>query len=225
MALPLRLRNRLAGLVLAGFSDPGAREALRALAAVCGAPGAARSAVSRGAVPVDLLEWDGSDLRLRGSLAAHADELCARARRAWGVLRDRELAPADGTLAHAMAQAGALFDARLYFEVHEHLEARWSLAAGRERIALQGLIQVAVAFEHLANGNAAGARQLLAEGAAKLDGQRLAGADLDPFARGARACGEMLAGKRPAEAHFDWMVVPAFPISAGASCPDSERKA
>ena len=53
----------------------------------------------------------------------------------------------------ALGQAALLFDGRLYFEVHELLEPYWLRAAGRERETLQGLIQVAVGFHHLSNGN------------------------------------------------------------------------
>jgi len=52
-----------------------------------------------------------------------------------------------------VTRAAALWDARLFFEVHEVLEAVWQRAAGETRQALQGLIQIAVAFYHLAGGN------------------------------------------------------------------------
>lgn len=48
------------------------------------------------------------------------------------------------------------------------------------------MIQIAVGWQHLANGNVAGARSLLAEGAARLHGRMLFGVDFDAFARGAR---------------------------------------
>ena len=48
------------------------------------------------------------------------------------------------------------------------LEAVWKTAEGAERQALQGVIQVAVAFHHLAHGNVRGARSLLAEGRGRL---------------------------------------------------------
>jgi len=48
------------------------------------------------------------------------------------------------------------------------LEAVWKTAAGTERQALQGVIQIAVAYHHLAHGNRRGARSLLAEGRSRL---------------------------------------------------------
>jgi len=88
-------------------------------------------------------------------------------------------------------------DAGLYFEVHEVLEPHWVIASGETREALQGLIQVAVAWQHLANTNVAGARSLFVEGSARLHGARLLGADLEPFARAAAEAGEGVAAGRP----------------------------
>jgi len=48
------------------------------------------------------------------------------------------------------------------------LEAAWKTASGDLRQALQGLIQIAVAFHHHAHGNLRGARSLLAEGRGRL---------------------------------------------------------
>ena len=73
-----------------------------------------------------------------------------------------------------MDQAGyqhglELFNAGEFFEAHEVLEDLWRPAEGTERRFLQGLIQIAVALHHFTTGNRAGARSLLARGAAKLD--------------------------------------------------------
>ena len=62
----------------------------------------------------------------------------------------------------------ALANHGLFFEVHELLEPVWFRAPEPERTALQGLIQVAVAFHHLENDNREGARSLLTLGVAKL---------------------------------------------------------
>jgi predicted metal-dependent hydrolase len=91
--------------------------------------------------------------------------------------------PAD--LGAALAAAARLFDAALFFEVHELLEPHWLVASGATRHALQGVIQIAVGWQHLANGNLAGARSLLSDGAERLHGQTLAGIDFDSFARAA----------------------------------------
>ncbi|MGH7304735.1 MAG: DUF309 domain-containing protein, partial [Candidatus Rokuibacteriota bacterium] len=100
--------------------------------------------------------------------------------------------------------AAMLFDAHLYFEVHELLEPSWRDAEGAEREALQGVIQIAVGYQHLANGNLAGARALLEEGRRRLRGGTLAGVDLDAF-------GEAVAGTVGRIVQLDWRTVPAFP--------------
>ncbi len=125
-------------------------------------------------------------------------------------------APAPGWLEHdeLVHAAAALFDAHLYFEVHELLEPSWRDARGNDREALQGLIQVAVGYQHLANGNFAGARALLDEGRGRLRGRNLDGLDLDAF-------GQAVARSLDHFFHFDWRAVPAFPRLVEST---SERK-
>jgi predicted metal-dependent hydrolase len=152
---PPRLRDRLAETILDALGDPRAR---RRLARVHDAG------------------W------LRDARPEHVALVRARARRARRALRGRPPLPAGAALADVLEAARTLFDAGLYFEVHELLEPRWSHATGAERRAWQGLIQVAVGFQHHANGNLAGARSLLAGGSARLRAGRLAGLDLASFA-------------------------------------------
>ena len=49
----------------------------------------------------------------------------------------------------------------LFFECHDTLEDLWSGIRGPSRDFFQGLIQVAVAFHHVSNGNAAGALSMI----------------------------------------------------------------
>ncbi|HXU87546.1 MAG TPA: DUF309 domain-containing protein [Methylomirabilota bacterium] len=108
-----------------------------------------------------------------------------RARRASAALAGAPLTPPADVPA-ALAAAARLFDAGLFFEVHELLEPHWRRAHdAATRESLQGLIQIAVAWQHLANGNVAGARSLLGEGGARLHGRELDGIALDAFARAA----------------------------------------
>jgi hypothetical protein len=158
--LPLPLRNRLAEMILAGFHDAAARRELASL-------GDAQT-VER---------W------LAGADRKWAWPLGERARRAGAALAQRPLRSARVDLATALEDAALLFDAGLHFEVHEILEPHWVTSEGDTREALQGLIQTAVGFQHLANGNLAGAGSLLAEAGARLQGRRLLGRDLDGFAR------------------------------------------
>jgi hypothetical protein len=160
--LPLRLRNRLAETILAALRDRTARRELTVLAGDDGA---------RAWLADEDLRW--------------APSLAARARAASAALADRPLLAPDADLRQTLAAAATLFDAGLYFEVHEVLEPHWVVAGGEAREMLQGLIQVAVAWQHLVNGNLAGARSLLVEGGTRLHGAELLGLDLDPFARAA----------------------------------------
>ncbi len=172
--LPLGLRNRLAGTILAALHDSDARRELVTLASEGGA---------RAWVEADEARW--------------AEPLAERARAASAALADRPLLPPDADLRQVLQAAASLFDAGLYFEVHEVLEPHWVAASGETREALQGLIQVAVAWQHLANANVAGARSLFVEGSARMHGVRLLGADLEPFARAAAEAGECVAAGRP----------------------------
>ena len=160
-APPRRVRDRLAGTVLAALHDPAARQILAELAR-------AGDAAAGWLLP--------GEERFAGLVTE-------RARMASAALAEHPLAAAAASLSESLAAAALLFGARLYFEVHELLEPAWQSATGDSREALQGLIQVAVGYQHLANGNLAGARALLLEGASRLLTGRLADLDLEPFAR------------------------------------------
>jgi hypothetical protein len=162
---PLPLRNALAELVIAGLEEEDAAAALRWLASPAAPPtGAAAARLAA----VHLI--DGGGAVLLEVHAPHAEAAAAHAARA---LRAREVhqsrrGPAAAPAERAVRQAAALWNEHLFFEVHEVLEAVWKTAAGDLRQALQGLIQIAVAFHHHAHGNLRGARSLLVEGRARL---------------------------------------------------------
>jgi hypothetical protein len=163
---PLPLRNALAELAIAGLDDPAAAAALAWLAAP-GAPpppdAGARLAAGH------LIETGGATL-----LSVHAPwaaDVAAHAGRALAARAAYTAAPASAPaadVAGAVVRAAALWDTGLFFEVHEVLEAVWKRTQGDVRQALQGLIQVAVAFHHLAHANLRGAQSLLVEGRARL---------------------------------------------------------
>jgi hypothetical protein len=168
--LPLRPRNRLAHLILASLQDEGSRAELARLA-------------MNADVSDDWLEPEERE--------RYAPPLRARAERATAALTDRPLMSPGAPLGEALDAASVLFDADLFFEVHEWLEPYWRDATGDLKEALQGMIQIAVGHQHLANDNVRGARALLTEGAARL---RRAGLDDHDVERFMAAAHETLAG-------------------------------
>ncbi|MBV8138850.1 MAG: DUF309 domain-containing protein [Deltaproteobacteria bacterium] len=62
-----------------------------------------------------------------------------------------------------------LFNAGQFFECHEAWESVWNRSEGDDKVAIQGLIQAAVAILHLERGNREGAESLYAKARAKLD--------------------------------------------------------
>ncbi len=204
-------------VVMAQFDNIAeARRGLGAVATVCADPKAlalARACDLPERFPRDFFEERDGGLQVKSGWKEYAADLRERSRRAWRAIGDRPLDPPDGPPGTALAAAALLFDAGLYYEVHELLEPYWLRADGGDREALQGLIQVAVGFEHLANGNVIGARALLADGCAKTLDRRLHGLDLGPFTRTARAClDRVVAHGATAAREFDWAAVPRFPV-------------
>jgi hypothetical protein len=175
VTFPLPLRNALAELAIAALDDAVAAEALGWLSSPSGAPppdAAARLAA------VHLADADG----LLAVHVPHAAAVAEHASRALRAVRAYQPSAAAPPLEHAARATLALWNERLFFEVHEVLEAVWKTATGATRQVLQGVIQVAVAFHHLAHGNLRGARTLLAEGRARIAGARgesLGAIDLD----------------------------------------------
>ena len=171
-----RLRDQLAEWCLAALRDPGAEKPLRALEAFCensdergtAATIAVEHAEALGACPS--FERVGSALRLRSQETDDLPALRRRVARFSQAVADARGAcgSAQTRLAWYLCAAAALFNAGLFFEVHELLEECWRPAQGPARTLLQGLIQVAVGLHHLANENRRGALSVLEEGAAKL---------------------------------------------------------
>jgi DUF309 family protein family protein len=164
--LPLPVRNRLAELILEAFEPGEARTTVLALASACeGSP--VSDADAGHLVALGWFEPAGPGrVRLIGAYRAHGPGLAARSARAASMLRDWRDFDADD-MTRLLDRAAALANHGLFFEVHELLEPVWFRAADPTRTALQGLIQIAVGFHHLENGNREGARSLLVLGLAK----------------------------------------------------------
>ena len=93
---------------------------------------------------------------------------------------------------NAFERGVAQFNDGLFFECHDTLEETWSAVRGPSRAFFQSLIQVAVGFYHLGNGNRPGAITLLRRSLARLERYpaRYAGVELAPLRDG---IGEWLA--------------------------------
>lgn len=81
----------------------------------------------------------------------------------------------QGQLDDVLQQAAILWEHKLYFEMHELLEATWKNAEGNERKALQGLIRAAGMKIHAENANfkAAAAMGRKAQAVLQLYGREL----------------------------------------------------
>jgi predicted metal-dependent hydrolase len=81
----------------------------------------------------------------------------------------------------ALAKGVAEFNAGLFFECHDTLEDMWGGIRGPSRDFFQGLIQVAVAYYHLGNANAAGAESMMRRALKRLERYpaRYCGFDVD----------------------------------------------
>ena len=196
--LPLPLRNALATLTIAALDDEAAAGALRWLVDPAGEPPAD---AARHLADVHLVDPGGVVLlEVHATHASAAAAHAARALRAAAAYRDAP-ASSDPPVETAIRRAAALWRERLFFEVHEVLEAVWKTASGDTRQALQGVIQIAVAYHHLGHGNARGGRTLMAEGRARL--AHVAPDVLPPLDIGAlldatAECAAALASHRPA---------------------------
>lgn len=88
-----------------------------------------------------------------------------------------------GLNAEALQLAVEQFNRREFYACHDTLEALWMEAAEPERSFYQGLLQAAVAYYHLENGNRRGCMILLGEANSKLVDflPAYAGWDLQPL--------------------------------------------
>ena len=167
---PLPLRNALAALACDALDDDDARAALAWLAEPEGAarraPAAARLAAvhlidAGGAALLDVhAPWARGDPRARRARAARRGR-APRARRG----------DADDAVARGGDRGGRALERRALLRGARG--AGGGLAAGDRASAARrsrALIQIAVAWHHLAHGNPRGARTLLREGRARLTG-------------------------------------------------------
>ena len=87
---------------------------------------------------------------------------------------------------NALFQRGiAEFNGTFFFECHDTLEELWMETSGKDRLFLQGLIQISVGFYHFFNENYKGAASQLTRGLGKLESYRPGhcGIELEEFSK------------------------------------------
>jgi len=237
--MQVALRNALAELLLEILRFPAKADALHLLMACC-----TEAEKGNPWVALDTLDVDGHEeaLRLLANLGllqiaegaiglppefqADRSALQAKAGVYARVLAQVIWEEGEG-VGRALKQAAVLFNEGLYFEVHELLEAFWMTEEDllRKRF-LQGLIQIAVAFHHLSNGNDRGAVSLLREGSEKLKGYRPGdlGVELEGVLEGIERCGKALEHLGPhGLAAFDPSLIPKMRVSLQPSGVSRQR--
>lgn len=187
--MKIEARNLLAEAIIEALNDPEAAVALRCLATYCNTttvpptsvpietlcsvlPGEQSAGVIGGLQRSPLLLWETRHGKEAASLTVPLTEAysvtAAKLRQYANALAVWTPDESSDGRAMALAKAACLFNHHLFFEVHEILEEQWKQEVGDERLFLQGLIQIAVAFHHLGNRNFRGAAALLHDGLAKI---------------------------------------------------------
>jgi hypothetical protein len=213
-------RDLLADTLVEALENPAAAAMLRCLAAYCQTVGQTppSMAVERFLQPVPeterervlallekhpLLSWDprggSGGVTLSSVFASEWNEIVAKLIQYGAALAEWKPNETASTQTNALRKGVLLFNYRLFFEVHEVLEAQWVNETGEEKRFFQGLIQIAVAFYHLGNNNLRGALSLLQDGMAKIAPHQPAflGVEVHDFLIGVQACRDELLQLRP----------------------------
>jgi hypothetical protein len=132
----------------------------------------------------DCFESNGVAVLLVSDLLCDLTSFRARAPRLLAATTESRARCGDPTTAKhpacwSLCAAQAFFNAGLFFEVHELLEADWRRVTGDPKTILQGLIQVSVGLHHHADGNIRGALTRLRAGNDKLRRFRPAALSID----------------------------------------------
>lgn len=119
--------------------------------------------------------------------AAYFDDRSPRYQEA--LRRATALGAPEGKYAREIQVARILFNLGLFFDCHEYLEPSWKDAMGREKRALQGLIQAGAGMHKLEQGSSIGCAHLLKEASKKL--AEAAGPGLRAFGDALARAGEL----------------------------------
>jgi predicted metal-dependent hydrolase len=109
------------------------------------------------------------------------------------------------------------FNRQFFFEAHDLWEEIWVDTTGNDRLFYQGLIQTAVGFYHLSNGNLKGANSQFTKALAKLE-QYLPdhhGVDVQHLVNAVRTCRHDTEAMREGIlARFDETKIPQIQLSS-----------
>jgi hypothetical protein len=162
------------------------------------APVAERDNVLRLLQENTLLSWDlrgrAGQVTLAPTFIPERAEIVTKLTQYSVVLDEWQPDEAASATTTALRKGVLLFNHRLFFEVHEVLEAQWVQETGEVKRFFQGLIQIAVAFYHLGNHNLRGTLSLLQEGLEKITPHQPAflGVELRDFSAALAACRDAL---------------------------------
>ena len=234
--MKISTRNLLAELMIEALDDPVAAAALHCLASYCHSSKQTPLVVTveqllKPASPPDreavlarlqanpLLAWDrregSGQVTLSADFLAEWPVIASKLARFSSALQEWSPQENDTPRQHALKKGAVLFNHQLFFEVHEVLEAQWMKESGKEKLFLQGLIQIAVAFHHRERGNVRGALALLHDGVEKIAPHRPAflGVELEEFIQRLQACqDEILRCGESALSQFSAIKIPPLQI-------------
>lgn len=185
----VRLKHALSGLALESLRTPARRVSARWLLAYCDLAGTAarldgdrfdvalgtiaKRARRHGTAGPRALQWvlnsgllerrDGT-ISLPPGFRPHFAYMNRQVHRLAAALRTLAAGPRARGDRAAIRRAAALFNAGLFFECHEFLEAIWRAAPPEQRGFYHGLILIAAAFYHHEKGNLHGTRIKLTQG-------------------------------------------------------------
>lgn len=149
-------------------------------------------------IEAGVLERDGEMFRISPRYLPHLEYLQRQSRR---LLEALVLLRRAAPMSDGVRRGAALFDAGLFFECHEYLEAIWKATDGPAKHFYHGIVQVSAAFYHYEKGNRHGASTLLGKGLRKLESYpaEYLGVDLAAFRQALAPWGRHFAERDPGD--------------------------
>ncbi|MFQ5839891.1 MAG: DUF309 domain-containing protein [Candidatus Methylomirabilales bacterium] len=230
------LRDTLAELMMEAVESPAAAAPLCWLSAYCALLSHGEPSFAAWAVAVKArtdgtpwCDWSGEDVGRhlieevgllveeeghvlpRPEYRGEWGEVAGVADRYWKCLQNMHERSYPPGLAGTLLRGAVLWQYHCFFEFHELVEPVWMAWRGAGKDFLRGLIQLAVAFYHIQQGNRSGALAKFGKGLAKVAPHRpcYLGVELEGFLQAIDRCWEIVKTRHPEDlAEFDWSLVP-----------------